>query len=99
MVPRPGIETGSAAYKAAASPQCLRGKWCWFGGSNTAPAVYETAALPTELNQQKLTNGRPRRCASVFQPRRQYEARPISGRFTMPNISGGMGFWAFALLP
>ena len=29
------------------------GKWCWFGGSNTAPAVYETAALPTELNQRE----------------------------------------------
>ena len=45
------------------------GKWCWFGGSNTAPAVYETAALPTELNQRKKTNGRLRRCASVFSNR------------------------------
>ena len=26
MEPQPGIETGSAAYKAAASPQCFRGK-------------------------------------------------------------------------
>src|SRR5207245_69100 len=26
LEPQPGIETGSAAYKAAASPQCFRGK-------------------------------------------------------------------------
>src|ERR1700722_17778225 len=26
MEPQPGIETGSAAYEAAASPQCFRGK-------------------------------------------------------------------------
>ena len=49
---QPGIEHGSAAYKAAASPQCFRGVWCWQGGSNTRPPLYENGALPTELCQR-----------------------------------------------
>ena len=52
LEPQPGIEHGSAAYKAAASPQCFRGVWCWQGGSNTRPPLYENGALPTELCQR-----------------------------------------------
>src|SRR4029077_17061350 len=51
--------------------------------SNTGPAPYEGAALPTELNQQKLTNGRPLRCAS---PKRDGSTRAVQfWTFTMSN--------------
>lgn len=43
LEPQPGIEHGSAAYKAAASPQCFRGVWCWQGGPGlrfTRTALY-----------------------------------------------------------
>src|SRR5215471_5563470 len=46
-----------AAYKAAALPPELTEHWGWFAQSNIGLAPYE-GLPPTELSQQKLTNGR-----------------------------------------
>jgi hypothetical protein len=53
LEPRRGMEPRSAAWRAAASPQCLPGM-TWFPEvSNLAPAELHSAALPDELENHR----------------------------------------------
>ena len=45
MVPQPGFETGSATYKAAASPQCFRG--------NRVIKIDKRTALPLRIPEKR----------------------------------------------
>jgi hypothetical protein len=88
MVPQPGIESGSAAYEAAASPQCFRGKQARRAASRK---MDKRTALPLSFskNERRLheapSNSGRSRCQTakvwVFRPRarsRRAHARIVS---------------------